>query len=145
MKEDFFIKVLDNLKDESKCVSRQVSCLIVRDGRIISTGYNGTLKGAKNCNEIFDDKFEREEHHAWSLMNEIHAEQNAIAVAAKSGIDIEGCICYSSLQPCNTCLLILIQAGIKEIVYVEPYDKCDWSEGLKDNIKRLGIILRQVK
>jgi dCMP deaminase len=146
MKEDFFIRVLKDLRKESKCVSRQVACLIVRDGRIISTGYNGTLTGAKNCNEIFDcATFERETHHAWSLVNEIHAEQNAIAVAAKHGVELDNCICYCSLQPCNTCLLLLIQCGIKEIVYLDAYDKCDWSEDLMNNIKRLGIKLRQVK
>lgn len=145
MKQDFFIRVLNELKRESKCVSRQVAALIIKDGRIISTGYNGTLKGAPNCCEVHDpDGFDREQHHKWSLMNEIHAEQNAIAVAAKNGIDVDGCTCYCSLQPCNACLLLLIQSGIKEIVYVDSYDKCDWTPELKDNIDRLGIVLRQV-
>jgi len=145
MKEDFFIRVLNELKQESKCVSRQVSALIVKDGRIISTGYNGTLKGAPNCCEVHDrDHFEREEHHQWSLMNEIHAEQNAIAVAAKNGIALAGCVCYCSLQPCNTCLLLLIQAGVKEIVYVDSYDKCNWSTDLMQTVDRLGIIIRQL-
>ena len=145
MKEDFFIRVLKELRKESKCVSRQVATLIVRDGRIISTGYNGTLKGAKNCCDVFDDDWERDEHHVWSRANEIHGEQNAIAVAAKHGIEVDGCICYCSLQPCNACLLLLIQSGIKEIVYLDVYDKCDWSDDLVNNIERLGITLRQVK
>jgi len=145
MNEGFFIRVLAELKRESKCVSRQVSALIVKDGRIISTGYNGTLKGAPNCCEVHDmDSFDREEHHKWSLMNEIHAEQNAIAVAAKTGISLDGCICYCSLQPCNTCLLLLIQTGIREIVYVDSYDKCNWSPGLMKTVGDLGIVIRQV-
>jgi dCMP deaminase len=145
MNETFFIRVLAELKRESKCVSRQVSALIVKDGRIISTGYNGTLKGAPNCCDAHDkDSFDREEHHMWSLMNEIHAEQNAIAVAAKTGISLDGCICYCSLQPCNTCLLLLIQAGIMEIVYVDSYDKCNWSPGLMKTVGDLGIVIRQV-
>lgn len=145
MKEDFFIRVLNELKRESKCVSRQVAALIVREGRIISTGYNGTLKGAPNCCELHDrDLFDRETHHKWSLANEIHAEQNAIAMAAKSGIRLDGCTCYCSLQPCNACLLLLVQSGIKEIVYIDPYDKCDWSLGLMQTIDRLGIIVRQL-
>jgi dCMP deaminase len=122
-----------------------VSALIVKDGRIISTGYNGTLKGAPNCCEVHGrDSFDREEHHKWSLMNEIHAEQNAIAVAAKTGISLDGCICYCSLQPCNTCLLLLIQTGIREIVYVDSYDKCNWSPGLMKTVGDLGIVIRQV-
>jgi dCMP deaminase len=145
MNEGFFIRVLAELKRESKCVSRQVSALIVKDGRIISTGYNGTLKGAPNCCDVYKpDSFDREEHHTWSLMNEIHAEQNAIAVAAKTGIALGGCVCYCSLQPCNACLLLLIQAGIKEIVYVDAYDKCNWSPGLMCVVRDLGIVIRQV-
>ncbi len=145
MNEGFFIRVLAELRRESKCVSRQVAALIVKDGRIISTGYNGTLKGAPNCCDVHDgDSFDREEHHKWSLMNEIHAEQNAIAVAAKSGISLDGCTCYCSLQPCNTCLLLLIQAGIREIVYVDSYDKCNWSPGLMKTVGDLGIVIRQV-
>lgn len=145
MREEFFIRVLDELKKESKCVSRQVAALIVKDGRIISTGYNGTLRGAKNCCELHNrGTFDRDVHHQWSLMNEIHAEQNAIAVAAKNGISIEGCTCYCSLQPCNTCLLLLIQSGIKEIVYVDAYDKCHWSPDLLETVNGLGIAIRQI-
>jgi len=144
MKQDFFIRVLDELKKESKCVSWQVGALLVRDGRIISTGYNGTLKGAPNCCDVHDPNgFDRERHRKWSPKHEIHAEQNAIAVAAKNGIALDGCTCYCSLQPCNTCLLMLIQSGIKEIVYVEPYDRCEWTQELLDNVQRLGVVIRQ--
>jgi len=144
MRQDFFIRVLDELKKESKCVSWQVGALLVRDGRIISTGYNGTLKGAPNCCDVHDPNgFDRKEHRKWSLKHEIHAEQNAIAVAAKNGIALDGCTCYCSLQPCNTCLLMLIQSGIREIVYVEPYDRCEWTQELLDNVQRLGVVIRQ--
>ena len=79
MEEKFFKKVLLSLSSESKCVSKKVGALIVKDMRIISTGYNGTLSGCKNCNDIFDEtNFNRDEHHNWSIKNEIHAEQNAI-------------------------------------------------------------------
>lgn len=145
MKESFFVSVLNNLAKESKCVSRQVGCLIVRDERIISTGYNGTISGAANCNTIFDSSnFDRETHHTWSLLNEIHAEQNAIAVAAKHGISLKDCVCYTSMQPCNTCLLLLAQAGIKEIIYVEPYDKCVYHPDLLEALKRLKVKIHRV-
>jgi dCMP deaminase len=140
MRQEFFINVLKHLALESKCVSRQVGCLIVRDDRIISTGYNGTISGAANCNTIFSpSEFDRDEHHVWSLLNEIHAEQNAIAVAAKHGISLNNCICYTSMQPCNTCLLLLAQAGIKEIVYVDPYDKCVYHPDLLQALANLNV------
>jgi len=146
MKEEFFIRVLNELKQESKCVSWQVGALIVKDGRIISTGYNGTLKDAPNCCDVHNSKnFDRSVHSKWSASHEVHAEANAIAMAAKSGIQLEGCFCYCSLQPCTTCLLLLIQSGIKEIVYVDDYDRSGWTPELLNNIKRLGIVLRKYK
>lgn len=144
MNENFFKKVLNDLSQESKCVSRKVSALIVKDQRIISTGYNGTLSGCKNCNEIFDESnFDSNVHHIWSIKNEIHAEQNALAMAAKNGISVDGAICYSSLQPCNTCLLSLVQSGIIEIVYIEPYEKSCYSSDMIEYLKNKNIIIRQ--
>ena len=146
MKEDFFIRVLNELKQESKCVSWQVGALIVKDGRLISTGYNGTLKGAPNCCDVYNSKnFDRAVHSKWSASHEIHAEANAIAMAVKSGIQLDKCACYCSLQPCTTCLLLIIQSGIKEIIYVDDYDRSGWTPELLNNIKRLGIILRKYK
>lgn len=144
--EEFFKNTVINLGKQSKCVSRQVGAIIVKDNRIISTGYNGTLSGCKNCNEHFDsNNFNPEEHHEWSKMNEIHAEQNALVMAAKHGISVDGCTCYSSLQPCNTCLLLLIQAGIKEIVYLESYPKSNYDEIIKNKIDSGEIIFRQFR
>lgn len=145
MRQEFFVSVLKQLSMESKCVSRQVGCLIVKDGRIISTGYNGTISGAANCNTIFSSDFNRDEHHTWSLLNEIHAEQNAIAVAAKYGISLNNCVCYTSMQPCNTCLLLLAQSGIKEIIYVEPYDKCVYHPDLLQALANLNVKIHKYR
>lgn len=136
--EEFFKETVINLSKQSKCISKQVGALIVRDNRIISTGYNGTIPTTKNCCEI-----EHDDHHAWSIKNELHAEQNAIIMAAKSGIAIEGCTCYSSLQPCNTCLLMLLQAGIKEIVYLNEYERSNYSDDIKEFMKVNNVIFRK--
>lgn len=144
MKERFFVEVLRSLSKESKCVSRQVSCVLVKDNRIISTGYNGTLSGASHCNDKFDkDSFDKHDHHIWSRENEVHAEQNAIAFAARNGITTQGAICYTSLQPCNTCLLILVQSGITEIVYLEDYEKSNFSESLSNTLQSLNVKIRK--
>lgn len=144
MEHDFFIEVLAALSKKSKCVSRKVGALLVKEGRIISTGYNGTISGVKNCCDHFTDNYNKDEHHSWSLKNEIHAEQNAIAMAAKHGISINGCTCYSSLQPCNSCLLLLIQSGITKIYYTETYEKSDYHSSLIDAMKKLNIILEKI-
>jgi dCMP deaminase len=135
---NFFLKTAYLLGQQSKCVSKQVGAVIVLDGRIVSTGYNGTPKGYKNCNEQFpnyDPKIDREAHHEWSKIHEIHAEVNAIAFAARNDIGIEGSDIYTILQPCDECLKIIIAAGIKKIYYVYPYDKVSVYNDLWDRIK----------
>lgn len=120
----FFLKTAYLLGKQSKCVSKQVGSLIVKDNRIISTGYNGTPVGFKNCNEVFDkNNFDREKHHIWSKIYETHSESNAIAYAAKNDIGIEGSEIYVILQPCDDCLKLIIAAGIKKIYFVYTYDK----------------------
>lgn len=134
--KNFFLKTAYLLGQQSKCVSKQVGAIIAKDERIISTGYNGTPKGYKNCNQFFDpNNFNREKHHIWSKIYEIHAEVNAIAFAAKNDIGIEGAEIYTILQPCDDCLKIIIAAGIKKIYYVYPYDKASVYNELWDLIE----------
>lgn len=139
---NFFKKTVFNLAQESKCVSRQVGAVIVRNNRIIATGYNGTIAGAKNCCEVFDkENFEREDHVKWSKANELHAEQNALIMAARYGIEVEGADVYSSLQPCSLCLIMMAQAGIKNIYYFEDYDRPGYDQEMIDDIRELGTNL----
>jgi len=124
--KNFFLQTAYLLGQESKCVSRQVGAVIADHKRIISTGINGTPAGHINCNEHFpnyNNDLQREEHHIWSKMNEIHAEMNAIIFAAAEGKAIEGAEIYTILQPCDECLKNIIGAKIKKIYYVVPYDK----------------------
>ena len=126
MKHNFFLKTAYNLGEESKCVSKQVGAVIVHEKRIISTGYNGTPVGYKNCKEVFPDYDvlrDREHHHEWSKIHEIHAEMNAILFAARHGNAIGDSEIYTILQPCDECLKNIIASGIKKIYYVIPYDK----------------------
>ena len=122
--ESFFMETAINLSKLSKCVSKQVGAVIIKDYRIISMGYNGTPSKFHNCNEIFDkNNFEREKHHEWSNIYELHAEMNTVLFAARTGISIEGCTMYVTLRPCDQCLKNLIQSGIKKIYYLDEYDK----------------------
>ena len=124
--KDFFMKTAFLLSKESKCVSKQVGCVIVKDKRIVSMGYNGTLPGLPHCNEVFSEsQFDREAHHKWSNINELHAEMNAIMFAAKNDIGIDGCDMYVTLKPCDQCLKNIIQAGIRKVYYYNEYDKAD--------------------
>ncbi len=135
-----FINVAREIATMSKCVSYKVGAVIVRDGRILSTGYNGTPAGYINCQDKFphyQPQFDREAHHKFSDKYELHAEMNAILFAAKTGIHIDGSIIYCTLQPCFECTKNLINSGIKTIVYGVRYDKTDnfeeWLTFLTEN------------
>jgi len=115
----------------SRCKSKQVAALMVIDGRIISTGVNGTPAGFINCDDIFAkelDELSAPIHRAWSDKYELHAEQNAIVRAAKDGIAIAGAVVYCTLKPCDQCVKLLIAAGISEIYYKHKYDRYNNSE-----------------
>jgi len=128
--------------------------VIVKDGRIISMGYNGTPKGFKNCSEQFPELTkkpritwtteERDKHHEFSEAHEIHSEENAINFAARHGLSIEGSDIYCTLQPCNRCLKMLCAPGIKRIIYAEKYDKCNHSSDVIEMVKESGIKIEWV-
>jgi len=116
-----FINIATEIAQASKCVSKQVGAVIVKDGRILSTGYNGTPAGYINCSEHWHGEY-TSAHHEWSKTYEIHAEMNAIIWAARKGISIEGATIYVTLEPCSECSKNLIASGIKRIVYAKPYE-----------------------
>lgn len=130
-----FINIAKEIALASKCVSKQVGAVIVKDGRILSTGYNGTPSGYQNCNTFWDGEYTKD-HHEWSKTYEIHAEMNAIIWAARKGISIEDATIYVTLEPCSECSKNLIASGIKRIVYANPYEHTNSniiSKFLKDN------------
>ena len=77
LSDKIFIKIANEIASASKCVSKQVGAVIVKDGRILSTGYNGTPPGYENCCDHWNNEY-TSEHHEWSKTYEIHAEMNAI-------------------------------------------------------------------
>jgi len=137
-----FINIANEIASASKCVSKQVGAVIVKDGRILSTGYNGTPAGYTNCKEHWDNEYTKE-HHDWSKTYEIHAEMNAIIWAARKGISIEGATIYVTLEPCSECSKNLIAAGIERIVFQRAYEHTNSqvvSKFLKDN----KVIIEQI-
>jgi len=134
---DVFIKTAFLFAQKSKCVSHHVGAVIVKDNRIVSVGYNGTIPGLLNCSEVFNsENFDREDHHKWQKDNEIHAEMNSIAFAAKKGDSIDGCDMYTTISPCNDCLKNLSMTGIKNVYYLYLYDKIDLNPEI---IKKVNV------
>jgi dCMP deaminase len=137
-----FINIANEIASASKCVSKQVGAVIVKDGRILSTGYNGTPAGYTNCKDHWDNEYTKD-HHDWSKTYEIHAEMNAIIWAARKGISIEGATIYVTLEPCSECSKNLIAAGIERIVFQRAYEHTNSqvvSKFLKDN----KVIIEQI-
>lgn len=110
--------------EQSYCKRRQVGAVLVKDNRILATGYNGTISGRSN---------DCEDDNNNTLQEVLHAEQNVIAFAAKNGIPMDGCTLYVTTNPCQDCAKLLVQAGIKEVVYQEVYRDVKGLELLADN------------
>ncbi|WP_373071778.1 cytidine/deoxycytidylate deaminase family protein [Sulfurimonas sp.] len=137
-----FINIATEIASASKCVSKQVGAVIVKDGRILSTGYNGTPAGYTNCSEHWEGEY-TQEHHEWSKTYEIHAEMNAIIWAARQGISIEGATIYVTLEPCADCSKNIIASGIKRIVYEKEYEH-NHSEVISKFIEDNGVIIEKL-
>ena len=119
-----FMLLTEHIATWSSCLRRQVGAVIVKDKRIMTTGYNGAPAGVKTCIErgtcMRNEMNIPSGTHA-ELCYAAHAEQNAIIQAAKEGISLKGCVLYCTHQPCVVCAKMIINAGIKEVIYKEGY------------------------
>jgi dCMP deaminase len=138
-----FMKIAEEIANASNCVSRHVGAVIVKDGRVISTGYNGTPKGYMNCSEHWNNEYTKD-HHEWSLLHEIHAEMNAIIWAARTGISIEGSTLYCTTEPCSECSKNLIASGVTRIVWKDKYPYNDINDiSINGMLKTCNVIKEQ--
>lgn len=119
-REELFMEIAKLVARRSTCERAQVGAVIVKKNRVISMGYGGSPSGQPHCTEVGC-----EIGSDGGCIRTVHAEANAIAFAARHGISLEGCSMYVTLAPCYTCAKLLINAGIKEVVYLKPYRKMD--------------------
>lgn len=127
-----FMDVAKEISTWSSCMRQHVGAVIVKDKRIIATGYNGAPSGIKTCKDRgFCYKHSlgitKGNNHCYA----IHAEQNALLQAAKLGISVQGATIYCTHQPCNICLKSILNAGIQTIYYETPYDD-EFAKKLKE-------------
>lgn len=121
--DEYFMAITEQVAQRATCSRRHIGAVLVKDKRILATGYNGVPSGLAHCDEVGCLREQRgipsgTQHE---LCRGIHAEQNAVIQAARHGIAIDGATCYCTHQPCVLCAKILINAGIKEIVYRDAY------------------------
>jgi len=121
--DEYFMEIVDLIKTRSTCMRRKVGAVIVKDKRILTTGYNGAPTGCLHCEEVGCLRAELNvpsgERH--ELCRASHAEQNAIVQAAMHGIPINNSTLYVTIQPCVICTKLAINAGVKRIVYKGEY------------------------
>jgi dCMP deaminase len=116
---DYFLEVADLVATRSTCLRRQVGAVLVRDKRIISTGYNGAPRKLKHCSEVGCLRSEKDipSGERYELCRGVHAEQNAIINAAYYGISTQDTVMYCTHQPCIICARIIINAGVEKVVH----------------------------
>jgi dCMP deaminase len=119
----YFMDITALVARRSTCLRRSVGASIVKDKRILSTGYNGAPSGLKHCLEIgcLREKMNVLSGERHELCRGIHAEQNAIIQAAFHGVSIRGASLYCTNLPCSICAKMIINAGIKKIYYLDGY------------------------
>jgi len=120
----YFMGIAQMVSRRSTCLRRQVGAILVKDRRILATGYNGAPAGLKHCEEVGclreDSSVPSGQRH--ELCRGLHAEQNAILQAAYHGISIAGSDLYCTNKPCVICSKMLINAGVNRIFYLEGYE-----------------------
>jgi dCMP deaminase len=122
----------------STCLRRKVGAVIVKEKRVLTTGYNGAPKGLRHCAEVgcvrMENKIESGTRH--ELCRGVHAEQNAVIQAAYFGVSIKDAAVYTTNFPCVLCAKILLNAGITEIIYKDDYiDELSRSMLAEANVK----------
>ena len=131
--DQYFMSIAILASVRSSCNRLNVGCVLVKNKRVISMGYNGFLPGAKH-NSIIKNNHEQAT---------VHAEQNAISDAANRGISIDNCIAYITHYPCINCFKILSASGIKKILYLEDYKNDDTIQQIISD--GVDIVIEKIK
>lgn len=121
--DEYFMSMAYLVSSRSTCIRRKVGAIIVKDKHILSTGYNGSPKGTRHCEELgcIREQLKIPSGTRHELCRGVHAEQNAVAQAAYFGVSVNGGTVYCTTFPCSMCAKILINSGITEIVYDNGY------------------------
>lgn len=144
--DSYFMGIAKVVALRSNCIKRKVAAVIVKDKRIIATGYNGTPRGVKNCSEGGCPRCNAIDASGKGLEECLcsHAEENAIVQSAYHGVNINGSVLYTTFSPCLMCTKMIINAGIHEVVYNVSYPMSETSFRLLGEagvrVKQLAVI-----
>ena len=142
---DFYKNITLEVAALSTCASKQVGAILIRDRRILCTGYNGTPSGKPHCTSIFNKKEVQSTyhhpHHEWSIKNEIHAEIALLGYAGQQGVNTKDATLFVSLSPCIHCAKAIIAAGISHVYFIYKYERD--TRGI-DFLKNNNITIEQI-
>jgi len=141
--DEYFLEVAELVSKRATCLRRRVGAVLVKNKRILATGYNGAPSGLRHCIDIgcLREKLKIPSGQRHELCRGLHAEQNALIQASLYGISVRDSTLYATNQPCVICAKMLINAGIKEIIVSDGYpDKL-----AQDFLKEAKIKIRTVK
>ncbi|MCG9479515.1 MAG: cytidine/deoxycytidylate deaminase family protein [Actinomycetia bacterium] len=122
--DQYFIAITKQVATRSTCLRRKVGAIVVKDKRILTTGYNGAPKGTRNCLEIgtcLREEMGVPSGQRHEICRGLHAEQNALLQAAYHGVQIKGGVIYCTTQPCVMCAKMIINTGIRTVYHLEDY------------------------
>ena len=138
--DTYFIDIAKLVASRSTCLRRQVGAVMVKEKHILATGYNGTPSGITHCSETgcLREQLKVPSGERHELCRGLHAEQNAIIQAARNGVDISGATLYCTHSPCIICTKMLINAGVRQIFYLDGYP----DQMSLDMLDEAGILVR---
>ena len=140
--DEYFLSIADLVSTRSTCLRRRVGAVLVRDKKILATGYNGAPSKVRHCSVVgcIREKLKVPSGQRHELCRGLHAEQNAFLQAALHGTSLKGASLYSTTQPCIICAKMVINAGITDMVIEGDYpDKMS-----KDLLREAGIKVRVI-
>jgi dCMP deaminase len=127
--DEYLMGIAMAVRKRANCVGNKVGAVIAKDGRIVSTGYNGTPRNMPNCLDSGCLRCANRQAYppgtGYDLCICVHAEQNAVLAAARFGIAVEGGTVYTTMQPCFNCMKEMLQAGIQRVLYVHEWKHPD--------------------
>lgn len=139
--DEYFISFLDVISKRATCDRGRSSALIVKDNRVLSTGYVGSPSGLPHCDNVGHQMFKVDNQQGLVSLHcyrTLHAEHNAILQAARKGYSVEGATMYSTMEPCRNCAMAIIAVGIIRVVAKSSYHA---SQESKQMFKTVGIEL----
>ena len=140
--DEYFMQVAELISSRTTCLRRRVGAVLVKNKRILATGYNGAPSGIRHCSDVgcVRERLKVPSGERHELCRGLHGEQNAIIQAAYHGVSIEDSAIYITCHPCSVCAKMIINAGIREVIIRDGYP----DEMAAEMLREAGVTVRRL-